>query len=443
MTGMARTTFAEPFPSHQQSIWERIELVCVVCAVFLSAANFLRMNLFYFTLSDLFFCISLSLRVFSGGLPLRLWGRASSVVWFCGLLLLCSGLMVSSLLSTAPIRGIVIVGQYTFAYLAIALALCGRDLLTMVLLARAYVLSIFLMCLHGIYLILFDGQRNTSFVSGNGRLTGFVERENECAAVIALAMPILLLLVSRGRIGKLYAAVAGVTMAYGILLTGSNTGLASFAFAIVGFMVLSGNWKRVVVGIACLAPFALWIGHSGRDYLPVVFQKRVLGALETGDLSQAGSFDHRLELIHEALGRLEANMWIGLGADQYQVTSAVEQPVHNLYLLLSTEGGIIAAIGFVVMIAATFQPIMRTFRTRGGPAYAACALISVSMFALMANAFPHLYGRFWTVPVILTLAMAQSYCRAVGSSDTGRGSFPPVRVPRTAGAFGPALNPTP
>lgn len=430
---MTQTIHAETSPPHQKCIWQKFELACVVCAVFLSAANFLRMNLFYFTLSDLFFCISLSIRVFSSGLPLRIWGRASSIVWFCGLLLLCSGLMVSSLMSAAPTRGIVIVGQYMFAYLVIALALCGRDLRSMILLGRAYVFSIFLMCLHGIYLIHFDGQRNTSFVSGNGRLTGFVERENECAAVIALAMPILLLLASRGRIGKIYAALAGGTMAYGILLTGSNTGLASFAFAIVGFMVLSGYWKRVMVGIACLAPLVLWVGHSGRDYLPVVFQKRVLGALETGDLSQAGSFDHRLELIHEALGRLEANMWVGLGADQYQVSSAVEQPVHNLYLLLFTEGGLIAAIGFVVMIAATFQPIMRAFRTPGGPAYAACALVSVSMFALVANAFPHFYGRFWTVPVILTLALAQSYCEAMlklvrGGKTDHQGLTRPLRA---------------
>ncbi len=443
MADVSRATGFQSSPYQQETPWQRIELACAVTAVFLSAVNFLRLDLFYFTLSDLFFCISLVLRACSTGLPLRLWGRASSVVWLCGLLMLCSGLMVSSLLSTAPIRGIVIVGQYLFAYLAIAIALCGRDLRAMVLFAKAYVLSIFLMCLHGVYLIQFDGQKNTAFVSGNGRLTGFVERENECSAVIALAMPILLLLASTGRIGKVYAAIVAVAMAYGILLTGSNTGLASFAYAILGFMLLSGQWKRVVVGAACLAPLAIWIGHAGRDYLPVVFQKRVLGALETGDLSQAGSFDHRVELIHEALDRLQANMWVGLGADQFQVTSVVEQPVHNLYLLLSTEGGMISAIGFVVMIAATFQPIMRTFRAPGGSAYAACAFISVSMFALMANAFPHLYGRFWTVPVILTLALAKSYCDAVGNKNLARRAMQPVRAPRSKRAFGSALNPIP
>ncbi|MBD9490043.1 O-antigen ligase family protein [Ensifer sp. ENS11] len=441
MTDMTRTTGVQPISADRQTFWQRIEYACAVCAVFLSAVNFLRTNMFYFTLSDLLFCVALGLRALTGGLPLRLWGRASATVWLCGLLLLCSGLMISSLLSTAPTRGIVIVGQYLFAYLVIALAVCGRDLRTMWTFAKVYVLSIFLMCLHGIYLIDIDGQKNTAFVSGNGRLTGFVERENECAAVIALAMPILLLLVSRGKVGKVYATVVGATMAYGILLTGSNTGLASFAFALLGFLVLSGSWKYVVVGLACLTPFALWIVHSGRDYLPVVFQRRVLGALETGDLSHAGSFDHRLQLIHEALGRVQDNMWIGLGADQYQVTSAVEQPVHNLYLLLATEGGIIAAIGFGVMIAATFQPIMRTFRVPGGAAYAACAFVSVSMFALMANAFPHLYGRFWTVPVILTLGLATSYCGAVGNRSIGNGALPPVQISRAGRPSRSGLSP--
>lgn len=430
MTHMTRTSGVQPISSDRHTFWQRIEFACAVCAVFLSAVNFLRTNMFYFTLSDLLFCAALGLRALTGGLPLRLWGRASATVWLCGLLLLCSGLMISSLLSTAPIRGIVIVGQYLFAYLVVALVVCGRDLGTMWTFAKVYVASIFLMCLHGIYLIHIDGQKNTAFVSGNGRLTGFVERENECAAVIALAMPMLMLLASKGKIGKAYAIVIGATMAYGILLTGSNTGLAGFAFTFLGFMVLSGSWKYVVVGLACLTPFAIWIVHSGRDYLPAVFQKRVLGALETGDLSQAGTFDHRVELMHEALGRVQETLWIGVGADQYQVTSAIRQPVHNLYLLLSTEGGIMAAIGFGVMIAATFLPIVRTYRVPGGAAYAACALVSVSMFALMANAFPHLYGRFWTVPIILTLGLATSYCRAVEKRSIGNGALTPARILR-------------
>lgn len=425
MTHMTRTSGVQPISPDRHTFWQRIEFACAVCAVFLSAVNFLRTNMFYFTLSDLLFCAALGLRALTGGVPLRLWGRASAAVWLCGLLLLCSGLMISSLLSTAPLRGIVIVGQYLFAYLVVALVICGRDLGTMWTFAKVYVASIFLMCLHGIYLIHIDGQKNTAFVSGNGRLTGFVERENECAAVIALAMPMLMLLASKGKIGKVYAIVIGAIMAYGILLTGSNTGLAGFAFTFLGFMVLSGSWKYVVVGIAGLTPFALWIVHSGRDYLPAVFQKRVLGALETGDLSQAGTFDHRVELMHEALGRVQDTMWIGVGADQYQVTSAIRQPVHNLYLLLSTEGGIMAAIGFGVMIAATFHPIMRTYRVPGGAAYAACALVSVSMFALMANAFPHLYGRFWTVPIILTLGLAASYCRVAEKRSIGNGALPP------------------
>ena len=39
-------------------------------------------------------------------------------------------------------------------------------------------------------------------------------------------------------------------------------------------------------------------------------------------------------------------------------------------------------------------------------AEAVCGFSTVALFAIMVNAVPHAYGRFWTVPVLLALAPA-------------------------------------
>src|SRR3546814_1492658 len=72
--------------------------------------------------------------------------------------------------------------------------------------------------------------------------------------------------------------------------------------------------------------------------LPEVFQGRVGGAIESGDMSQAGTYTGRMDLIREAWGIVEDTMIVGLGVDQYRTISFADTPVHNMYLLLWAEG---------------------------------------------------------------------------------------------------------
>jgi hypothetical protein len=349
-------------------------------------------------------------------------GPVSSLFWFAGLALLLVPLLLSSMINGDSMRGIVFVLQYTFAYLVILLVVAGRSEKQMIVLCKAYLLSIILMCLHGVYLIHFDGQTNTAFVTGSGRFTGFVERENECAAVIALSVPLLLVLCSIGKLSKL-ALIWIPVMGYGVMLTGSNTGLASFAFAIGAFVLFALNWKLIFGSGAVLFGIVVLIDRFGRDYLPAIFQRRVLGALETGDIGQAGTFDYRLELIYEAIHRANDTILLGIGADQYQVLSAMDQPVHNSYLLLWTEGGLFCMIGFIIMIAAGLGPAIQALRRPGGRPYAAGAICTVALFLMAVNAFANVYGRFWSVPVIL----AASLCYAFVARSDSAASQPRAR----------------
>jgi hypothetical protein len=295
------------------------------------------------------------------------------------------------------------------------------------------VLSIFLMCLHGAYLINVDGEKNTAFVSGSGRLTGFVERENECAALIGLCIPLFLSLWKERKLPRL-ALLALPVFGYAVMLTGSNSGLVTLALALVIFGLLGFDWKYWIPAVGLGAATIAAVDLFGRDYLPAVFQRRVLGALETGDIDQAGTFDHRMGLIYEAIGRANETVFLGLGADQYAVTSFVSQPVHNVYLLLWTEGGLGCMIGFIIMIAAAYGPALAAFRRNGGGTVAACLITVVTLFALMVNAFPSVYGRFWPMPILLAIALARGFV-----TDDQFRRLPPLRFRRNAYAAIPAV----
>jgi hypothetical protein len=397
----------------------RLEFYVAMAGVFFSPMNFLRHPVAYITLSDVLIAVSLLMLISTGRLSLRGIGAASTVWWLAGLSMLVSALLVSSLVNGDALRGIVYVLQYFFAYFFVLLFFAGRNERQLTRLVKVYVFSIVLMCLHGIYLIYVDGEKNTTFVSGSGRFTGFIERENECAAVIALSVPLLLVLCLTRRLPK-FAYLGLPIMGLGVMLTGSNTGLASFVYAVGVFCLVAFGWKRLfLIGVTAMAAITA-IDYWARDYLPAAFQRRVLGALESGDIGEAGTFDHRYELIQEAIGRADNILFLGIGADQYHSARFFEQPVHNLYLLLWTEGGVLCMAGFILMIGAGLGPAISALRHPGGRYFAACCFSILTLFLFTTNAFAHVYGRFWVMPILLSIALANAFNVAMDRQQASR-----------------------
>lgn len=408
---------------------EKLEFFIALLATFLSPMNFLRNDAAYVTLSDALMTLSLLLLLLTGRLNLRGIGPASTVWWIAGLSMLLLSLLLSSLVNGDPVRGIIYVLQYFFAYFLVFLFFAGRTERQLNRLAKIYVLSIVLMCVHGIYLVYFDGERNTTFVSGSGRLTGFVERENECAALIAMSVPLLLLLCASRRMKKLgYLALP--LMGFGVMLTGSNSGLASLVYAIAAFCLVAFGWRKLfLIGVVAMVGISA-TDYWARDYLPAAFQRRVLGALETGDIGQAGSFDHRYELIQEAIERADTIVFLGIGADKYHSSRFADQPVHNLYLLLWTEGGLACMVGFIIMIGAGLGPALSAFRYRAGRYFAACTFSILTLFLFSTNAFTHVYGRFWVAPILLAIGLTHAFNQAAerGRSNSHAHRFGPFRT---------------
>ena len=143
--------------------------------------------------------------------------------------------------------------------------------------------------------------------------------------------------------------------------------------------------------------------------------RRVFGALQTGELSEAGTFTDRMFLIHEAMEVARETLLIGLGTDQYRVISAHGAPVHNTYLLVLTEGSLMSLFGLIGLYLTGVYLSWRAARQSDSWNIGGMTLIVMLLFALAMNGFAHFYARFWAVPFLLALALSLASAPA-GSS---------------------------
>ena len=401
-----RRPAAPPLPK----VTGRIGLWLAAASVFLAPFNILRVDTFYFTASDAFALAArfgdgpreiLSARPFGSGE--RFCGTPGS---HCCVACCCS----SSLVVGIQQRGFIISAQYLYAYFLLAFMLASRPWAKRFSYKGAYLLD------RPDVPAWRPGHRHPQetrldFVSRNGRFIGWVERENECATLIALAVPLLLWLVASGCARPRWAWIGVPLFAYGIVLTGSNTGLIGLVFALTVFVVMTGSWRRIILlAGSSFATFFIAVTW-GRDFLPAVFQRRVLNALQNGDIDEAGTFADRMRLIKEAIGKADNNSLLGIGADQYRQVSELHAPVHNTFLLIWVEAGLPGLIGFLLLLVAGIVVGMLAARLREGRIAAICTLATVLLFAALANALPHLYGRFFVVPLLLGIAPSVAILR--------------------------------
>lgn len=373
-------------------------------AVFLSPMNHFRLDFVYFTAGDVAVVLALAVMLWRGALPRRPFGPATGL-WVAGFLLLGTGLMLGSIAHGAGVDLGKVLAQYGFSLLLMPLVLAGRSLAETVTLSRILVLSVVVVMLFGIWLIHAVPDPPLAFVSYNGRLRSLVERENECAAMGAVALVLLLGLWSAGFARLWELLVALPILAYGIMLTGSNTGLMCAALG-VGMLMAFAPSGRLTLFVAAILAGLVGLALAFPALVPDVFRTRVLEGITAGDPSLSGTFADRLLLIQEAFRLADDRLLIGMGAEQFRNISVFDAPVHNTYLLLLNEGGLLSLCGLVVLMLAGL-PVALSHLTR--PEHrpiAATTLTMLLIFAVMLNTFPHFYARFWNVPLILALALS-------------------------------------
>ena len=116
--------------------------------------------------------------------------------------------------------------------------------------------------------------------------------------------------------------------------------------------------------------------------------------------------EEAIEVISE-----ERILIVGLGADQFRERSVQEAPVHNLYLLLWVEGGLLAVAGWV-MFSGVGVLLWFAIRRAGGHKYALAAVATtLVVFLTIAMFNSHMYARYWTAPVFLCFGLGLTQLR--------------------------------
>jgi O-Antigen ligase len=447
MTTFSRTSHVSPF-SRLLTIRRRhfdlaaLELPVTRLAIFFSVFPALRPAEVFFTFSDMLFCVSAVLLLLLGRLRFAPIGPLT-VPWMVAFALMSVGLIVSSLLGNAPERVLVVLGQYAFAYILLAYIIVRTNEAVVDTLIKTFVLGTVCVNAYGLAVYFTGADETFRFVTGSGRLASFMDNPNANANVIALTLPLLLYLWFSRKWNRLYVLGSLAILAYALVATSSVGGLLWSLAGVAVFVALTINW-RVVIGIAvCIAVAVPLLDKYGSVVLPETFQARVLEAVQSGSMAQAGTFSFRMGLIHEALDVVDDQLLVGLGVDQYRVKSELGAPVHDAYLLLWAEGGLPALIGWLMLPQIIAITALWVFLRPGGRLIAATTLAVVAVFLLAATGNAHMYGRFWVVPLHLCMALLMvSWARrrrlpsraAAVRSGPGHSGRPAAATQRSASA---------
>lgn len=383
--------------------------VALVAAVFLSTYITWRPLAIMFTFSDALFILSGALLLLRRRLPGRPLGPLMPF-WMLSFSLLILGLLVGSLVNGDPVRWLIVASQYGFAWLVLPVLLIGHGHDNTTLLIKSLLAGMFGMQLFAaLVYYAFDGTAleaqaifGHDFIAGNRRVAAFLADANWNAAAISMSLMFALYCGVRRLMGTAIVVVLVAVLSLGLLLTASFTGFASTVSALVIFCVIAGirPGLRTVLALAAAAAILVQAGYG----LPKAFESRVAGALTTGDISQAGTYEGRMGLMEEAWEMVGERILIGVGVDQFRVVSSHGAPVHNMYLLIWAEGGLASLTGWLGMLVTLAVAAVFTYRQ---DRVAAALTASIAwIFIVFSTANPHMYNRLWAVPVLLALAVA-------------------------------------
>ncbi|WP_299147626.1 hypothetical protein [uncultured Tateyamaria sp.] len=410
----------------------QVETWLVLAVVFLAPMNFLRLPNVYVTASDIMALFALAAMTFRQRMPLKFFGEATSF-WIASLILLQTGLLIGSLVNGDPRDGLIGFAQYGFSMFLLPVLICNRPLEETLGLIKAFVLSLVVIMAHGAYVVHYTPD-DLRFMSYSGRLTSLIERENAAGTLAALAIVYAFFLAYVGRLRVVTFGTCIVVLVYGLMLTASNTGFFLAGIGVIALAVFTGSLRLMgwVLGVGFVALIVTLL--FGEAILPEIFVRRVMATLTTGDITAAGTFTGRMALISEAMGIARDTLFVGLGIDQYRVVSLHGAPVHNTYLLLLTEGSLMALLGLMGLFVTGIFLSWRALQYPQTRLLGGASVTVLLMFALAMNGFAHVYARFWAVPFILALALSAAAvsARADPQTQPETDHAPPKGAPKNA-----------
>lgn len=382
-----------------------LEAALIYLAIALSPFLNLRTDYAFFTLSDGLYVVAFAILLLRSRLSPYPLGNITWL-WFATFALVVAGLHASSILAGDPARGILLTLQYSFCFVLLPLVIMHGDEEEAFRRILALIAGTVALDVHGIATFLTVGYTPDSrTVTGGLRLATLVGNANLAGCLNAMMMVNVLWLRSIGRMSFAMLVICFGVMVWALVLTSSNTALIAAVLGVASFTVLNFQPRQFLKMLPIFVlPVALLFA-GGTDYLPATFQRRVLTALNSGDLSEAGTFVDRTKLMLEAWNVINAKQitLLGIGADQFRVLSVQGAPVHNAFLILWVEGGLLSLAGWLILSGlgvVLWAAALRRGVARNGRE---AVFANFVVFAIVSGASPHLYARLWFTAILLAM----------------------------------------
>jgi O-antigen ligase len=247
-----------------------------------------------------------------------------------------------------------------------------------------------------------------------GRMTGFAQHMNDLGGSCAIGIVAAIWLARTTR-GSAFMRAAAVIVALligaGVVLSGSVGGLLAATAGVAVFLILSPPSPRVVVLFVLAAGAAfglvqLQVLHDAPTPLERIERVR----------QEGGTISSRLETYQSAVARIEENPVVGVGLRAGGAPTDTGFQVHNSLLGAWYEGGLLAALGLVVVVGSSAGVALAArgqAKTNEQRLLATALLACFLAYLTFGLGAPTLYSRYGWVPIALVLAQ-----RAPASRET-------------------------
>lgn len=283
------------------------------------------------------------------------------------------------------------------------------------------------------------------------RIAGPLGDPNYFAQILLILVPIALFTgwhESRIRLRLLAFAAGGVILTATVLTYSRGGALALGLVLLLSVLVYGINLQRLAVGLVVLLALGFLLPQDFTSRLATVTE--ILPGEEEDVLPQDSSFQERLLLGGVALEMFRDRPLLGVGAGNYTVhfdeyvdrvgstardyraDDEARYP-HNLFLELGAEGGIVALLSFLAVMAATLillHRARRRFLATGDPLLAGLAAgMAIALIGYLVSSL-FLHGHFqrylWLVVGLAAALYAISVRSRAGAGTHGGSTVLPT-----------------
>ncbi len=384
-------------------------------AVFSSPLLWLRWPDFNLTLSNFLFALLFFVLIIAnkGDFRFRNLSFTNEKTYFIGVIVLLIGVCFSSLANNVTMNVLIILVQYFFCLVIIPLTFQSTFYSQAYKLLTVYLLGISIVLIIAVILYYFfpTAPITDQLSQGNGRMYSLLENPNTFGKIISTVIPwVLALIVINSKFKNrvfylliLILCVLGLMTAssFGAIIS-SLLGISSFFILVIIFSKNIVNTTKILISI--LIPLII-VFYITSLTIPEIFYTRIL---ETD--SSMGSLEIKKELMIEAIDIISMNFFSGIGFGNHPSVSNFNVNVHNTYLLIFSEGGLIAFLGFILIL---FGILMKFIRVIASVKYSKDKILMAgiisSYVAFLVNLFTntHIYGSVWWILIFIGILVSQ------------------------------------